>query len=238
MSRTLQPDPSWFEIDPAFYARGGTCFNPAELELLDDIAGHRVLVGPVTPENRGEEALSLVNLGARVTAFAWSDADLAPARDLAGAAGLPVDWATAPPGSVPADGEPFGAAISTFGALDAIPALDAWAESLAQALLPGGRLLISDRHPIARVAEVYKGLLVVGHSYFGDARGEEPWTLGDLLTSLAAAGFALLSFEEFPGSDRYHTRLDELPGLRWEHRWRLPGAFLALFSLAAPPDSQ
>lgn len=43
---TLQPEPSWFEIDPEFYRHGGTCFSEAEMLVLEDCGGERVLVTP------------------------------------------------------------------------------------------------------------------------------------------------------------------------------------------------
>jgi len=60
----LQPDASWFEIDPEFYRHGGSCLNPAEAEGLDVRAGQSILVAPA---GTGEEALSCANLGAGVT---------------------------------------------------------------------------------------------------------------------------------------------------------------------------
>ena len=74
MSTTVQPDPSWYEVDPEFYKHGGTCFSDAEMLALAELDGAQILVSPA---NGGEEAVSIANLGASVTVF---DAESALAR--------------------------------------------------------------------------------------------------------------------------------------------------------------
>ena len=77
MSTTVQPDASWYEIDPAFYTHGGSCFSEAESLALSDCTGEKALV---TPASGGEEALSLVNLGASVSVLAYLGLLRVPAR--------------------------------------------------------------------------------------------------------------------------------------------------------------
>jgi SAM-dependent methyltransferase len=220
----LKPEPSWFEIDPEFYRHGGTCLNPAETEGMDVRPGQTILV---TPPGNGEEALSFVNLGARVTVLG-EPAGLTPARQLATGAGIDlavVEGDPAGPAELFGD-EAFDAVYTPWGTLDALPLFDRWAESIARVLKPGGRLVSYDRHPISSVGASHKGLFVVGRSYFHDEHDDgRAWTLGDLVSSLGAEGLATMLFEEFPDSERFSTPLDRL-GLRWDVRWRLPAAML------------
>ncbi|MCL6644527.1 MAG: hypothetical protein K6U88_06015 [Dehalococcoidia bacterium] len=233
MSRTPEPSPAWFEIDPAFYAHGGSCFSEDEAAALGEPAGLRALVGPVTPENQAEEALSLVNLGANVTAWALAEADAESGRRLADAAGLTLAWqfgaldelAARMPGS-------FDLIYHCWGGLAPDTDLDRYAAGIAALLAPGGRLVLYDRHPFANVVGLHKGLLVVARGYFPFRPGDNPWTLGDLLTALADAGLALELLDEFPGSERYRTATDSLPGLQWELRFRVPSAMLLTAVLA------
>jgi SAM-dependent methyltransferase len=233
MSRTLEPSPAWFEIDPAFYAHGGSCFSEDEAAALGAPAGLRALVGPVTPENQAEEALSLVNLGANVTAWSPSETAAERGRSLADAAGRTLVWqfgaleelAARMPGS-------FDLVYHCWGSLAPDTDLDRYAASVAALLAPGGRLVLYDRHPFANVVGLHKGLLVVARRYFPFRPGDNPWTLGDLLTALADAGLALELLDEFPGSERYRTATDSLPGLQWELRFRVPSAMLLTAVLA------
>ncbi|WP_322817838.1 hypothetical protein [Tepidiforma sp.] len=227
MSRILEPSPTWFEIDPAFYAHGGSCLSEEEHAAIGEAKGLRAIVGPVTPETRAEEALSLVNLGATVLAWAPDEPSASPGRHLATQAGLPLHWHIGPLETLAAH-QPatFDLLYHGWGGLTATLDLDHWAATIATLLTPGGRLVLYDRHPFATVAELHKGLLVIARGYFPYRPGDNPWTLGDLLTALATAGFALELLDEFPGSQRYRTALDRLPALQWEQRLRLPTAML------------
>ena len=102
---TLRPDPSWFEIDPAFYRHGGSCLNTAEAEAIDTRPGQSVLV---TPPGSGEEAISLANLGARVTVLG-SEPALRQARELAGRAGVSLAFSEGDAANPEVPGDPFDA---------------------------------------------------------------------------------------------------------------------------------
>jgi SAM-dependent methyltransferase len=218
---TLRADPSWFEIDPQFYRHGGSCLNPSELDAMDVHPGQAVLVSP--PGN-GEEALSFANLGARVTVMGSAQA-MQEARELAADSGIKVEFAEGDPASV-SSRSPFDTVYCPWGTLDQLEEFEPWAAAIAAVLKPGGRLVLSDRHPFSSVAAVHKGMFVIGRSYFDDGLpAANGWTLGDLVSSLGAEGLATMLLDEFPASDRFTSPLDRL-GIRWDIRWRIPGALL------------
>ncbi len=220
----LRPDPSWFEIDPEFYRHGGNCLGRAELLALGDAAGERVLV---TPASGGEEAVSLANMGATVSIFDSAEGSVG-ARSLIGEVGAGVTFHEGAPGAPHLPGGPYDTVYSTFGILDGLEYFDDWARGIAGALRHGGRLVVHDAHPVSSVPGVYKGIFAVAHSYFGDEdnAGGADWTLGDLVSALGLAGLATVHLEETPDSERYQTRLDRFHNVRWDVRYRLPGAFV------------
>lgn len=224
MAATLSPDPSWYEIDPDFYRHGGNCLSDEELFALAELAGERVLV---SPGNGGEEALSLANLGATVSVFD-SVQGFARAKALIGEAGVPITFLEGAPGSPDVPGGPYDTIYSSFGLLSALEYFDDWAQGMAGALKPGGRLVVHDVHPAAYVPGVHKGLFAVAHSYFDDEEGSHgsPFTIGDLISALGLAGLATIHLQETPDSERYQTPLDRFRNVRMDVRWRLPGAFV------------
>ena len=224
MSTNLEPDPSWYEIDPAFYSHGGVCFSEQELLALGEAEGEAALVSPA---NGGEEALSLVSLGARVTVFDSKEGS-ERARKLAAESGVALTFVEGAPGSPEIPGGPYDTAYSSFGLLSALEYFDDWAGGIAGALKPGGRLVIHDVHPASYVASVHKGIFAVAHSYFDEDEHHHgaSWTLGDLISALGAVGLATIHLEETPDSERYQTPLDRFRNVRWDVRWRLPGAFV------------
>lgn len=224
MSTTLQPDPSWLEVDPEFYRHGGHSFGPGEMLALAEARGERALV---CPASGGEEALSLANLGATVSIFD-SPENSARARALAEQAGIAVTFLEGTPGSPEIPGGPYDTVYSSFGLLSALEFFDDWAGGIAGALKTGGRLVIHDVHPAAYVPGVRKGVFAVAHSYFDeeeDGRGPG-WTMGDLISALGMAGLPTIYLEEMPDAERYQTPLDRFHNVRWDVRWRLPGAFV------------
>lgn len=224
MSTTLQPDASWYEIDPAFYRHGGNCFSEAEMLVLQDCTGKKVLVSPASG---GEEALSFVSLGATVSIF--DSVEMSErARKLFAETGADITFHEGIPGATELPGGPYDVVYSSFGVLEVLPYFDTWAEGIAGALRPGGLLVIHDAHPFSFVPGVHQGLFHVAHSYFGtDEKGQgASWNFGDLVSALGQAGLATMHLEETNDSERYQTPLDRFRNVRWDIRWRLPGAFV------------
>jgi SAM-dependent methyltransferase len=225
-------------IDADFYRGGGVSLSETEREILADAAGLNILV---TPEGTGEEALSLVNLGATVTVLGQ---DFERAQMAAGEAGLSVMFVSGDAGeSLPdelARGT-FDVVYSPWGTFDGLPAFEAWATDVADLLKPGGYLMAFDEHPVSFMVKATAGELIVQTSYWGefvdeDADGEPDddefapttfgWAIGDLVTALGNVGLATVRLEEFSEAGRYVSGIELLEGIDEERRSRVPAALL------------
>ena len=161
------------EIDPSFYANGGNVFSEDEIGALGELAEKRVLH---LTFGCSEESLSLVNMGATVTEVGDDGTTMA----LADAAGLALEFVEDNAAALSMEfreTRAFDLVYSGFGAIDWIANLDDWASGIADVLVPGGRLVVYDEHPISYVfAADEAGRMVVASSYFGgmgdDAGGE------------------------------------------------------------------
>lgn len=237
------------EVDPAFYRHGGVSLSESEREVLGDLQGRRVLV---IQGMTGEDALSLKNLGADVTVVDDEEA-LAPAVELAAAAGVKIEFVEDDPGDIGVRFRTgtFDVAYSGFAAIEWIPSLSDWASGISAALKPGGKLVVYDEHPFSKVfgeggdSEEH---LFVASSYFGEvsdwedddpeATGESDdddpgpelegptWTLGDIVNAVGSNGMAVVSLREFPESDRYETSIDGLPDVDYDEASRIPAVML------------
>ncbi|HMO96876.1 MAG TPA: class I SAM-dependent methyltransferase [Tepidiformaceae bacterium] len=224
MAELQQPDPSWYEVDPAFYANGGVVFNFSELMALDDVAGCSVLIAP---PGSGEEALSFANMGARVSVLGDKESSR-QCRELVGAAGATVPFVEGNGGdaSTMSAGQ-FDLLYSPWGSLDWLADRESWAAGAASALKLGGRLVIYDRHPFTNVAGAHRGLLVIAQAYDGDDDSDELLvTVGEIVNLLGEQGLATVMLEELLTSDRFVTPLDRLTSIRWDVRMRIPSAMV------------
>lgn len=98
----------------------------------------------------GTDTLSLARLGATsVTGVDLSPVSLAEARQLAQAAGMPIEYVEADVYSAPAAlGRQFDLVYTGIGAICWLPSISRWAQTVAALLRPGGRLFIRDGHPV------------------------------------------------------------------------------------------
>ena len=233
----MQKDEFKVAVDLEPYRRGKTCFSSTELEVIGEVDGQRVLVLPGSLE----EVLSFLNLGAKVSAPEYPG--------WTGGA-MPADWdgevetatASALEGVVPEAWQDarFRVVYSPWGSLDWLDDIDRWAEEVARALQPGGRLICYDEHPMAYLFGEADGRLVVEGSYFGSildedgdgepdqegALGSFGFTLGDLVNALGFHGLAVCRLEEFPESDRFPTPLDRFEGVDSDAKSRVATAMV------------
>ncbi|MBN2258417.1 MAG: class I SAM-dependent methyltransferase, partial [Anaerolineaceae bacterium] len=133
--------------------RGHTLF-PEELELLGDLHGKKLAHLQC---NAGQDTLSLAKFGAIVTGVDISDTAIDFACQLSKDSGIPAkficsdvyDWLDQ---AVKAR-ECYDIVFSSYGAICWLSDLSRWAERIGRILIPGGRLVLVDFHPIAMIFE-------------------------------------------------------------------------------------
>jgi SAM-dependent methyltransferase len=237
------------DVDPEFYRHGGVSLSESEREVLGDLTGRRVLV---VQAGTGEDVLSLRNLGADVTVVD-DEESLSQVRELAVAAGIEVTFVEDDPGDLAAAlrSGAYDVAYSGFAAIEWVPSLSDWASGISGALKAGGKLVVYDEHPFAKVfgeGGESEEHLFVANSYFGEVAeweddeatdtapsdeedagpelAEPTWTLGDIVNALGSNGMAVVALREFPESDRFETSLDALVDVDYDEASRIPAVML------------
>ncbi|UFU03341.1 class I SAM-dependent methyltransferase [Ruania suaedae] len=150
----------------------------------------------------GTDTLSMARLGARVTGVDLSPASLQVARDLAARCGLPARWV---------ESEVTQASITVGGAFDHVHTsigticwvqdLQAWAQTIAALLRPGGTFFFRDQHPmLASMDDLVPDDVRLGHRY---------WSL--------PPGRAFTYAEGTTYVDGDHTRITATRNFEWPH---------------------
>ncbi|HEX6446811.1 MAG TPA: class I SAM-dependent methyltransferase [Streptosporangiales bacterium] len=171
-----RPDGSAAELDEAL------AFAVGELR------GRRVL--HLRPGS-GAESVRLARRGARVVGLTDSADELARAEDTAGRALADVEFVVADADGLPAPLHgTFHVAYAAVGVLRHVAELGAWARCAADALLPGGSLVLVDVHPF-RMAVGDPDVPVLDFPYAGAGarvNDEYPYSLGEVVTAVVDAG--------------------------------------------------
>ncbi len=172
----------------------------------------------------GTDTIPLARAGARATGLDFSAEAVSAARDLAGSAGVAIDYVQANVlDAVDAfDGRRFDIVYTGKGSLVWLPDLDAWARVVAELLRPGGALYLVEFHPLVSalgdgadvsdlrirhhmigtgVAEEYDGeFTYTDGPPLADATRSFEWThdMGAVVSAVAGAGLRVLSLREHP----------------------------------------
>lgn len=208
--------------DAAFFADGGSTLESYEHDRWPDVAGDTLLHLACAT---GNESLSWAVRGARVTGVDISAVGLELARTTAAAAGLEVDFVAADLYALPVGLGPFDRVFASTGVICWLPDLDRWARIVADHLVPGGRFLLVEHHPLWEVLGVRGSTtLAPTISYFGRGtptagaydRAKTPsgstaddgftafvWPVSDVVSSLLRAGLEIVCFEERPEPEMY-----------------------------------
>lgn len=111
----------------------------------------------------GLDTLSLKHLGARsVTGLDFSAKAIAAARDFAARAGTQARFVEASLYDAPqALGDTYDLAFVTWGAINWLPDIEAWARVVSAVLRPGGRLYLLEGHPTMNQLDLVDGRLAV-----------------------------------------------------------------------------
>lgn len=207
-----------------FFQNGGSALTVHEIEEAGDLKGRRVLQLACST---GDEALSFAQLGAEVTAVDIAPSHLATGRDKAVRLGLSVDFIEQDMTDLDSRLTGFDLVYISWGGLCWAPDLTAWTKQVAQRLAPGGRLMISEHHPLWEVLSVRNdATLSISGDYFKAGRDgyDDPWkapqvtrylgqpallhrsyvwNIGSVISAVLDAGLAVTSFQEFAEARMY-----------------------------------
>lgn len=235
--------------DVAGFKAGADTLEPHEVRMAGDVAGLRVAHLQC---HFGLDSLSWARRGASVVGLDFSPTAVATANGLAAELDLDGRFVCADvyDAASALGGERFDVVYTGLGALNWLPDLARWAAVVRQVASPGGRLLLSEFHPVSWMFDQEPTL---AFSYF-DAEpflSDEPGSyadraaatehdqtvefahpIGEVLTVLLAEGFVLRAFEEYD-----HTLFPQFPWLTQgeDGRWRPDGvtALPLMYALVA-----
>lgn len=200
--------------DMAGFRAGQTSLKPIELEEVGEVAGKSLLHLQC---HFGQDTLSWARMGAKVTGVDLSPEAIGRAQVLAQELGIDARFVCANVLDPQELGDAqFDIVFTSYGVLNWLPDLGAWARVIAQHLKPGGRFHIVEFHPIFFMLdddarEIGPGYFPSGEalryestaSYAGGAHDpiesfEWPHSLADIVQALLDAGLTLASLREFP----------------------------------------
>lgn len=218
-----------------FLRRGGSTLFSDEVELLEPLAGERLLHLLC---NSGQDTLSLAARGAEVTGVDLSDEAIAFARKLSLASGIPGRFERADVfdflARAEAAGERWDTVFLSYGALPWIADLDRFFRGVAAVLDRRGRVVIVEFHPLALCLDEARRLQ---RSYF--SAGDPVLEAAGVEDYVAASDGALAPSGTVPGVDE-----EANPHPAYEYVWTLAqvvqamlDAGLALESLQEMPYS-
>ena len=133
------------------FLAGGKPLSKIEQRELGDIAGKSLVHLQC---HFGLDTLTLARMGATVTGLDFSDKALAQARSLAEQAGIPARFVLGNLYDAPKLlGQRYDVAFVSWGAINWLPDIEAWARVVADVLEPGGFLYMIEGHPYANILE-------------------------------------------------------------------------------------
>lgn len=231
MSRAIDMRAAWNRISSGYQAEhqipvdaahyGPFLPNEAELGLLGDVAGRRILELGC---GGGQCSVAFARQGASAVGIDLSDEQIAHARRLAADHGVEVRFEQGDA----ADLSRFAAAsfdlVFSAYALQYVPAVEQCLAEVARVLVPGGRLVFSLDHPVRALfwdEEADEDSLVAVRSYWRRGPMEWQWTgrsvwmrsfhrtVGDWVDLLHGAGLQVLRIVE------PEPHLDDAAAISW-----------------------
>ena len=198
----------FYDLDS--FIQGKSSLNQIELDEVGDVAGKSLLHLQC---HFGQDSLSWARLGARVTGVDLSSEAIKEARLLAMKVGQDATFITQDIYGFGAENQTqYDHVFTSYGALCWLPDLDKWAQTIVNALKPGGQFNLVEFHSIND--------LLSGYSYFeqeaADVDEEGTYTenctgetsvmmtwahpLSEVVNALIKAGIVIESLHEFPYS--------------------------------------
>jgi SAM-dependent methyltransferase len=209
---------------------GVSALEPDELDLLGDLQGGRVLHLACSV---CDEGITMATRGARVVGIDISPTHVHVGREKANALGVELELRIGDMMDLDDDLREFDLVYISSGDICWVPDLDDWLVEVRRALKPGGRILISEHHPLWESLGVAGDRqLTVLNDYFGKktlpeivdatksaigkaetSTDENPlqsfiWGIGAVASSLLRHDFRIVALTELPEAPMYRG-LDE-----------------------------
>jgi len=187
-------------------------WEPKIKPYLKRIKGKKIIVPQF---GDGLVMLACAKMGALVTGVDFSSEQIQLAREAAAYCGVNVnlveaDWQNLP-SNIP--NNYFDLAVAECGILLWIADLNAWMRNAYKVLKKGGKLVLSDFHPLSIIAEEENESVIFRKSYFDQCpKAYEPkfwgekdtppaieflWKLSDIINAAIQAGFQINHVEEY-----------------------------------------
>lgn len=216
----------------ARYQNGFDDLHEDEIALLGDVRGKSVVHLQC---NDGQQTISIGRkLGAIVSGVDISDTAIDFAQQLAEATSVSANFHRADIFEwFETNTQRFDVVYTGYGALNWLSDITRWGAGVAKTLTPGGRLVVIEFHPLIGIFENdwslaydYMGGSVVPSDGVGDYVGNDwegefqnphrayefAWGIGDILTSVLAAGLRVDTFVEY----NYLNVWQRFPNMRSE----------------------
>jgi SAM-dependent methyltransferase len=190
-------------------AAAGTSLLDRERELLADVLIRSPEVVHLQSGN-GTDDVALIQAGAKsVVGVDYSEVTVRAARQRAAALGVDCRYVVAALPGAPLASASADLVYTGKGALVWMPDLEAWAQDVVRLLRPSGHLFIYEEHPAAVLWtwDEDEPRIRADRSYFGashvndtfPASGAVEWqhTLGEIVTTVAAAGMQIVHLAEY-----------------------------------------
>ncbi len=205
-------------IQSAFYdnerfLQGKSTLNSIELGLLGDVRGKTILHLQC---HFGQDSISLARMGAAVTAVDLSDKAVEKGRLFANQTGADVTFICCDIYDLPNHlDKQFDVVFTSYGTIGWLPDLDKWGAVIARFLVPNGKFVFAEFHPVVwmfdddftGITYPYSSTEAFVEKQTGTyADREAPialeyvsWNhgIGDVLSALIGNGLEVTSFEEF-----------------------------------------
>ena len=201
------------------FKRGENVLDPIVRERIGDLKGKRLLHLQC---HFGLDTLSLARMGADVTGLDFSPNAIAAARAISEETGIPGQFIEADVLEPPANLTGFDIVFASWGAIGWVGDLSRWMRTAAEAMKPGGRLLLIEGHPAMYALDdqgAPDGPLTVRYPYASaepiieETRGQGSYAAPDavlkaqrtigfahglsrIFTAAIDAGFVIRKFEE------------------------------------------
>ena len=132
--------------DNESFIKGRSSLNSIELDILGDLSGQRILHLQC---HFGQDSISLQRMGAEVTGVDLSDVAIQKARALAEKTGADTRFICSDIYDLPnVLDEKFDWVFTSYGVIGWLPDMKKWAETVSHFLVPGGKLLLVEFHPV------------------------------------------------------------------------------------------